>query len=82
MEKPSNSKVIKNFVPKLRRRKCSSCLGIPVLYIYIHIYISIYIYIYIYVLDIMNVLHYERYEYVYFTYSYLAMYQQFPNLKG
>ena len=31
IEKPLNSKVIKNFVPELRSRKCFSCFGIPML---------------------------------------------------
>ena len=31
VEKPFNSKVIKSFVPELRRRKCFSCFGIPML---------------------------------------------------
>ena len=61
VEEPLNSKVIKNFVPELRSRKCFSCFEIPM-----------YIYIYIYIYE-----HYERfayrYEYIHFTYSYLAM---------
>ena len=59
VEKPFNSKVIKSFVPELRSRKCFLCFGIPMLSIYVRYE------------------HYERfayrYEYVYFTYSYLAM---------
>ena len=42
VEKPSNSKVIKSFVPELRSRKCFLCFGIPVLSMC--------------VMDIMNVL--------------------------
>ena len=34
VEKRFNSKVIKSFVPELRRRKCFSCFGIPMFYIY------------------------------------------------
>ena len=34
VEKPFNSKVIKNFVPELRRRKGFSCFGIPMFYVY------------------------------------------------
>ena len=34
VEKPSNSKVIKSFVPELRSRKCFSCFGIPMFYVY------------------------------------------------
>ena len=34
VEKPFNSKVIKNFVPELRSRKCFLCFGIPMLYMY------------------------------------------------
>ena len=34
VEKPLNSKVIKSFVPELRRRKCFSCFGIPMFYLY------------------------------------------------
>ena len=34
VEKPFNSKVIKNFVPELRSRKCFSCFGIPMFYVY------------------------------------------------
>ena len=59
VEKPLNSKVIKSFVPELRSRQVFSCFGIPMLSIYV------------------RYRHYERfpyrYEYVYFTYSYLAM---------
>ena len=40
VEKPLNSKVIKDFVPELRSRKCFSCFEIPMFYIYKH-YISI-----------------------------------------
>ena len=58
IEKPLNSKVIKSFVPELRSRKFFSCFGILMLYIYVRYG------------------HYERfgyrYEYVYFTYSYLG----------
>ena len=59
VEKPLNSKVIKSFVPELRSRQVFLCFGIPILSIY------------------MLYEHYERfayrYEYVYFTYSYLVM---------
>ena len=34
VKKPSNSKVIKSFVPELRSRKCFSCFGIPMFYVY------------------------------------------------
>ena len=34
VEKPLNSKVIKSFVPELRRRKCFSCFEIPMFYVY------------------------------------------------
>ena len=51
-------KVIKSFVRELRSHKCFSCFGIPMLSIYVRYG------------------HYERfayrYEYVYFTYSYLG----------
>ena len=57
VEKPFNSKVIKSFVPELRSRKC------------------FFLYFGITMLSIYG--HYERfayrYEFVYFTYSYLAM---------
>ena len=60
VEEPLNSKVIKYFVPELRSRKCFSCF---------EILCSMYI----------CYKHYERfayrYEYVHFTYSYLAMVQ-------
>ena len=60
LEKPFNSKVIKSFVPELRSRKCF-CVSGFLRYIYVRYG------------------HYERfvyrYEYVYFTYSYLAMWQ-------
>ena len=59
VEKPLNSKVIKSFVPELSSRKCFLFFGIPMLYIYVRYG------------------HYERfsyrYEYVYFTYSCMAM---------
>ena len=59
VEEPLNSKVIKCFVRELRSRKCFSCFGIPMLSMYVRYG------------------HYQRfayrYEYVYFTYSYLAM---------
>ena len=35
VEKPLNSKVIKSFVPELRRRKCFSSFGTPMFYVYI-----------------------------------------------
>ena len=58
VEKPFNSKVIKGFVPELRSRKCF-CVSGFLCYLYVRYG------------------HYERfayqYEYVYFTYSYLAM---------
>ena len=57
VKKPFNSKVIKSFVLELRSRECFSCFGIPVIYVRYE--------------------HYERfayrYEYVYFTYSCMAM---------
>ena len=34
VEEPLNSKVIKSFVPELRRRKCFSCFEIPMFYVY------------------------------------------------
>ena len=34
VEEPLNSKVIKNFVPELRSRKCFSCFEIPMFYVY------------------------------------------------
>ena len=34
VEEPSNSKVIKSFVPELRSRKCFPCFGIPMFYVY------------------------------------------------
>ena len=65
VEKPFNSKVIKSFVPEIRSRKCFSYFGIPMLYIY------------------MFYGHYERftyrYEYVYFTYSCMAMQHMYPS---
>ena len=61
VEKPFNSKVIKSFVPELRSHKCFLCFGIPMLSMYVRYG------------------HYERfadrYEYVYFTYSCMAMLQ-------
>ena len=66
VEEPLNSKVIKNFVPELRSRKCFSCFEIPMFYVYISwtFYVrftrsriwlwyttGIYIYIYIYCYD-------------------------------
>ena len=59
VEKSLNSKVIKSFVLELRSCKCFLCFGIPMLPIYVRCG------------------QYERfayrYEYVYFTYLYLAM---------
>ena len=34
VEEPLNSKVIKDFVPELRGRKCFTCFGIPMFYVY------------------------------------------------
>ena len=34
VEEPLNSKIIKNFVPELRSRKCFSCFEIPMFYVY------------------------------------------------
>ena len=62
VEKPFNSKVIKCFVPELRRRKVFRVSGF-LCYLY------------------MSYGHYKRfayrYGYVYFTYSYLAMWHPF-----
>ena len=58
VEEPLNSKVIKGFVPELRSRKCFSCFEIPMFYVYIYEHYKRFAY---------------RYEYVHFTYSYLAM---------
>ena len=57
VEKPFNAEVIKSFVPELRSRKCFSCFGIPMFYVYIYEHYECFAY---------------RYEYVHFTYSYLA----------
>ena len=35
VEEPLSSRVIKSFVPELRRRKCFSCFEIPIFYLYI-----------------------------------------------
>ena len=41
VEEPLNSKVIKSFIPELRRRKCFSCFEIPMFYLYWHsMYVS------------------------------------------
>ena len=58
VEEPLDSKVIKSFVHELRSRKCFSWFEIHMFYVYIY-------------------KHYERfayrYEYIHFTYRYLAM---------
>ena len=38
VEKPLNSKVLKNFVPELRSRKCLSCFEIPMFYVIYHLH--------------------------------------------
>ena len=58
VEKPLNSEVIKSFVPELRSRKRFSSFEIPMFYVYIYEHYERFAY---------------RYEYVHFTYSYLAI---------